>query len=145
MPTNEELRRQSGAAQEAARRAQGQANQNNRRAGGASMEASRRGATVVEEVNRLIAPPRTTRKLPTLQPVGASAAGRSRADYTPPRALPVSGGIAGPLVELDYSLREYWSTGLLSSDGMFTDYAIAKIVLTDAEERVVEITLAPPL
>ncbi|MNR63363.1 hypothetical protein D3C85_1856560 [compost metagenome] len=53
-------------------------------------------------------------------------------------------GIASPLTETDASAREYWPSGLRSSDGLFTLPAIKKMVLADANGSEVIIQLADP-
>jgi hypothetical protein len=117
-----------------------------RRAIGKRIEAERRGESVVEDLNRLITPSRQRRTLRAVQPVGAVPVTRGRGNYTPPPAAP-GGGIASPLTENNYALREvYDPLYLTTSDGVMVWEFLPpkKIIFTDANgAEVVEIYAEP--
>lgn len=119
-----------------------------RRAIGSRIEAERRGESVVEDLNRLITPTRQRRTLRTVQPVGALPVTRGRGNYVPPPATNTGGGIASPLTEANYALREFHdSRYLFSADGVFVweMKPVSKIVMTDANgETVQQIFASPP-
>ncbi|MDP2746205.1 hypothetical protein [Pseudomonas sp.] len=118
-----------------------------RRAIGKRIEAERRGESVVEDLNRLITPARQRRTLRTVQPVGAVPVTRGRGNYTPPPATSPGGGIAGPLTEQSYALREFHdSQYLFTADGVFVwEFGPPKkLVLTDANGATIPIDLASP-
>lgn len=144
MATNEELRRASGKAMEAARRDSGKAMEANRRASGDAMTERRTGRAVTADINALATPPRTRKTLSTVEPRGALPAQRGRGEYTAP-STGGGGGIASPLVEQSYALREYWPNGEYSNDGLLTLPAAKKLVLTDADGAEVIINLASPV
>jgi len=88
-----------------------------------------------ELVNGLQGP--ETSPLPTLRPEeprgGIPAArGYVEKQYQPGSGGSGSAGIASPITEPDFSAREYYSTGLRSSDGLFFLPAVKKIVMQDA-------------
>lgn len=150
MPTNEQLRRASGAAMEANRRAIGTNMEQSRRASGAAMEANRRGQQVVEDLNRITTTAPQRKTLRRVEPVGALPASRGRGSYKAPPAT-TGGGIASPLTENVVSsggklmpVREYWPAGMTSSDGLFVLPSIKTLNLTDAEGSPVQISLANP-
>lgn len=118
-----------------------------RRAIGSRIEAERRGESVVEDLNRLITPARQRRTLRTVQPVGALPVTRGRGNYTPPPASSSGGGIASPLTEQDYALREFHAPKYLStSDGLITFEIrpVSKIVMTDANDIAHAFNYASP-
>jgi hypothetical protein len=137
-------RRASGAANEAARRAIGTNNEAARRAIDARMQAERRGESVADDLNRLVRTQPARKTLRPVQPVGAIPAASSRADYKPPAAS-TGGGIASPVTEPDFSVREYWPSGLVSSDGLFVLPAIKKVVAADANGAEVIFEYASPV
>jgi hypothetical protein len=102
-----------------------------RKAIGKRIEAERRGESMVEDINRLVTPTKPRRTLRPVPPVGAVPAGQGRADYTPPAANG-GAGLESPITETDFTTREFWPTGLVSSDGLFFLPAVKKIVATDA-------------
>ncbi|WNF45810.1 hypothetical protein RHP75_15705 [Pseudomonas sp. SG20056] len=118
-----------------------------RRAIGKRIEAERRGESVVEDLNRLITPSRQRRTLRAVQPVGAVPVSRGRGIYTPPPAAP-GGGIASPLTEANYALREFHDARYLqSSDGVFVweFLPVKKIIQTDDNGATVEQVFAEPV
>ena len=118
-----------------------------RRAIGQRIVAERRGESVVEDINRLITPTRVRRTLRTVPAVGSLPTTRGRGNYTPPPPA-VGGGIASPLTETDYALREFHpSMYLQSADGIFVweMKPPAKIVMTDANGATVEQVFAVPV
>lgn len=130
--TNAEKRRASGAANEAARRAGDGAAA--RRASGDAMIERRTGRTQVDEINALVNQPRVRKQLKTIGPRGALPAQTSPGTDTPnPKASPGGGGLASPLTEPSFAAREFWPTGLRSSDGLFFLPAEKKVVMQDAE------------
>ena len=144
MATLAEQRRAIGANNEAARRAIGTNNEAARRAIGQRIEAERRGTAVVEDINRLQQPAPVRRTLRTIQPLGALPPARGVGTYKPPPPAPTGGGIASPLTEPDYAAREWWPSGLASSDGLFVLPALKKVVLQDANSAEVIIEYAGP-
>lgn len=118
-----------------------------RRAIGQRIVAERRGESVVEDLNRLITPTRQRRSLRPVPAVGALPVARGRGNYTPPPPA-VGGGIASPLTETDYALREFHpSRYLQSADGIFV-WEIkppSKIVMSDANGATVEQVFAVPV
>ncbi|MBU1282701.1 MAG: hypothetical protein KJ989_12940 [Gammaproteobacteria bacterium] len=117
-----------------------------RRAIGQSIVAERRGESVVEDLNRLIAPTRVRRTLRSVPALGALPVARGRGNYTPPPAQG-GGGIASPLEEQDYSARTFHAARYLeTSDGIFTLELSppAKIVMTDADDVNHDFNYASP-
>lgn len=143
MATLEQQRRASGAAMESSRRASGRAMEQSRRAGGARMEAERRGSDIADDMQRLGAPERQPRRLGVVPVAGSVPAARGRGTYKP-SSTGTGGGIASPLTESAASAREYWPSGLTSSDGLFVLPAIKKLVMTDVNGAEVVIQLANP-
>jgi len=141
--TNEQLRRLSGAANAVGREAIGSANPDARRAAGDSMIERRTGKAQADDVNALVAPPRPRRTLRTVEPRGALPAKRGVGAYQAPPAA--TGGIASPLTEQNFALREYWPNGEYSNDGLLTLPAAKKLVLADADGAEVIINLAQPV
>lgn len=144
MATLEEQRRASGQAMQDARRANGQRIEAERRAIGNRMIEERTGKAVADDINRLTTPPRQRKTLRTIQPVGGIPAGRGRADYKAP-ANSSTAGIASPITEPDYAEREFWASGLVSSDGLFFLPAVKKIVAQDANAAEVIFEYAQPV
>jgi hypothetical protein len=141
--TNEQRRRASGAANTAERRASDGGSA--RKAAGDAMVERRTGKSQVEQINAVMAPPKLRKPLNTLAPRGALPAQTSPGIDTPnPVAGGAGGGIASPLAEGNYALREYWPNGQYSNDGLLTIPAIKKIELTDADGNPVTVNLAQP-
>lgn len=135
------------ATQEQRRRAIGTANETERRAIGARIEAERRGERLVDDINSTVRPERQGNTLPTLEPRGTLPAKRGRGTYDPATAGGTA-GIASPLKEKTATVdgkevpqREYWSTGLKSSDGLFLIPSIKTLNLVDANGADVQIQL----
>lgn len=144
----ESERKASGTAIVSSRRATGQQINSERQATGAGMEAERRtiGRQITEDLNRLVMTPTQPKKLAPLEKRGALEAKTGQSVYDPKNApRPGGGGIASPLTEPDYSKREYWPAGILSSDGLFQSPAIKVLKLTDADGAEVVINLAQPV
>lgn len=140
-------RRASGLSMEEQRRAIGKNNQDSRRAIGKANEDSRRGtAQLVDDLNRLTVPTKEPRRLRTVQPRGSLPATRGTATNAPkPIASTGGGGIASPLTEPDYSVREFWAEGIVSSDGLFFMPAVKKIVMQDANGESATFEYAQPV
>lgn len=144
---------------ESDRRGSGASAAASRQAGGASVLAERKvigssisgdssagsGSQIKDDINRLVAPKRQSTSLPVLAARGAVPATKGKGTYNPKNAPATGGGIASPLTEADYTKREYWTNGLLSSDGLFTIPSIKKLVLTDANGGEAVINLAQPI
>lgn len=157
--TNEQRRRDSGAAMEASRRnsgeameksrrQSGQAMEASRRAGGAAMEARRRGQQVVEDINSLATPPVQRKTLRTIGPVGALPPRRGSGVYQAPAAGGgTGGGIASPLIEKTKTVegeqvpdRSYYESVLLpTTDGLVWARwrSVKTIRMTDANGETV--------
>jgi hypothetical protein len=119
-----------------------------RKAIGASISgdsAAGSGSQIKEDINRLVSPKRQSSSLPVLESRGAVPATKGKGTFNPKNAPATGGGIASPLTETDFTKREYWSNGLLSSDGLFTIPSIKKLVLTDANGGQAVINLAQPI
>lgn len=101
----------------------------------------RTGAASVDEINTIVDQPRIRPTLRPVNPRGSISAERGRGVYTPPAT---GGGIASPLTEAEIASREYWASGLKSSDGLFVLPAIKTLNLTDANGAAVRIELANP-
>ena len=108
------------------------------------MRQSRTGQDMVTSLNRLTTRPRERKSLRPLDPQGLLAARRGTAPWVEGRPNSSGTGVAWPLTEADFSLREYHPDGQLSSDGLFMIPAIKKIVLTDADGKLGTVYLAEP-
>ncbi|WP_165681095.1 hypothetical protein [Metapseudomonas otitidis] len=75
-----------------------------------------------------------------LEPRGALTGKRVSVAYTKPKTG--GGGIAGPLIETDGTLRTWWPNGFASTDGLLVLPAIKTLVLKDANGERVEVQLA---
>lgn len=133
------------------RRAIGTRNEAERRAIGTRNAAERRGEQLVEDINRTVQPSRQGNTLPTLEPKGTLPAKRGRGTWeeSGATAAGTGTGIASPLKEKttlvdgqNVPQREYWSTGLKSSDGLFLIPSIKTLNLVDANGADVQIQLA---
>lgn len=99
----------------------------------------------VRNLNALVST-RTRRELNQLEPRGALKGKRVSAAYREP-VRQGGGGLAGPLNELDYGLREFHDARYLqTSDGIFVwDFGpVKKLVLTDANGDTLPVGLANP-
>lgn len=143
MPTLAEQRRAIGEQNEKARRAAGKAMADARRALGDAMITRRTGRTEVDDINAVVTPPRTRRSLPALQPRGGVPAQVGTGNYTAPAAT--GAGLASPVTEPNYALREYWPNGLVSSDGLFFLPAIKKVVMEDTNGAEAVFEYAQPV
>lgn len=114
-----------------------------RQAIGQGMIEERTGKQVAEDINRLVTPARQRRSLPAVPAVGAVPASKGRGEYKPPPAT--TGGIASPITEPDFTAREFWPTGLRSSDGLFFLPAEKKVVAKDANGAEVIFEYAEPV
>lgn len=102
---------------------------------------------IKQDINALVEPPRQSRSLPPVEPVGGYPSGRGIAAYQAGSgAGGGGGGIASPLTETDASTREYWDESVyLSGDYLvgiilkplkqinMTDDAGAPVVMRYAE------------
>lgn len=132
--TNEQRRRASGAANAANRQGSGAANAAERRAGGAAMIERRTGKSQVDEINSVVVQPKARKTLKAISPRGPLPAQTSPGADTPNPARNTGGaGLASPLTEPSFAAREFWPTGLVSSDGLFFLPAEKKVVMQDAE------------
>ena len=127
---------------ESDRRAIGTALTASRSAISASMQASR-ASTFKRDLNALETGTRKTVELSTVEEKGARPATRGVSVYVAPSSG-TGGGISSPLTETDFAAREYWSGGVMSSDGIFMIPAIKTIALTDADGAAVVVNLAEP-
>ena len=138
-------RRANGARIESERRAIGTRIESERRAIGRRIESERTGAAVQEDINSLVRPVVVRKQLATVPSIGALPLKRGRADYKAPAASSSGSGVAWPLTEADFTKREYWPGGAMTSDGIFMIPAIKKIELTDADGAVSSVYLADPV
>jgi len=112
-----------------------------------NIEAERRGKSVVDDLGRLAQPSQQRRSLRPVQPVGALPTARGRGVYVAPPAASTGGGIASPLTETDYALREFHATRfVISADGVFVweFQPVSKITMADANGATVEQIFASP-
>lgn len=142
MATLEEQRRASGQAMQNSRRANGQRIEDERRAIGNRMIEERTGKSVAADLNRLTAPQQQHRRLKPVAAVGGVPAGVGRGVYKAPAAT--TAGIASPLTEQDYALRQFWAGGMPSSDGLLVLPAWKRVVMTDANGAEVIFEYAEP-
>lgn len=107
------------------RRASGAAIEASRRGGGDAMIERRTGKSVAEDINALAAPPRQSKALRSVGPIGALPARRGSGVYSA-SATSTGGGIASPLLEgssgVGASLAREYHAGitLTSSDGLIS-------------------------
>ena len=120
-----------------------------RRSSGTAMESARRasGAAIAADLRALSKTNTEERKLRTLSARGAQPAKRGRADWKAPAATGTGGGIASPLTEGSYAVREFHPARYLSSsDGLFVWQfePPKKIVMADAnDEEVIQLFAVP--
>lgn len=144
---SESERRAIGTANERNRRASGAAMESSRRAIGTTMEAERRGSgtQIADDIQRLGGVQRRTTSLSPLEKRGAAPAQSGVGLWDPKNVPGKSGGIASPLTEGDYTKREYWPDGILSSDGLFNMPALKTLVMTDNDGASVTVNFAKPV
>lgn len=149
-------RRASGKTMVDARRASGKSMADDRRASGTAMAADRRqsgkdmaserrasGKAFRDDLRALADSETENRALPPARERPPMPAARGVATYTPPPVAPsTGGGIASPLIEVDFALREYHEEGIRSSDGLFTLPSIKKMVMRDANNEQVVLMFA---
>lgn len=140
MASLQEQRQAIAAGMAASRQATGAAE---RRATGQRIIEERTGKAVAEDINRLVNQPRQRRSLRTVPPVGAVPAGKGRGTYTEPTSG--TAGIASPITEPDFAVREFWANGLVSSDGLLFLPAVKKVVAADANGAEVIFEYAQPV
>lgn len=114
-----------------------------RRATGEAMVSRRTGRNEVEDLNAVITQPRQRTTLRSVEPRGSVPAQVGRGNYTAPPAT--SAGLASPVTEPSFAAREYWPTGLVSSDGLFFLPAPKKIVMQDANAAEAVFEYAEPV
>ena len=134
--TNEQRRQQSGRDMEFNRQQSGRNMEESRRASGRKMRDDMRA---LAENNRL------ERTLPVLPVRGKQPAKRGSAVWQGGEPSSGGGGIASPLTEQHFITREYWETGIPSSDGLFMFPAPKKVIMTDANDAKVIFEYAEPL
>lgn len=105
---------------------------------------SRRANELINDLSSLLPPPSP----PTLrreEPRGGIPAARGYAErnYQPGNDTGTA-GIASPITEQHFSTREYWETGIPSSDGLFFYPAPKKVKMTDATGAEVIFDYADP-
>lgn len=127
MATLADQRRAIAEGMRASRRATGEAE---RRATGEAMVRRRTGRDDVDDINAVVRQPRQRTALPTVAPRGGVPAQAGTGNYTAPPAT--GAGLASPVTEPSFAAREYWPTGLVSSDGLFFLPAPKTIVMQDA-------------
>lgn len=143
MATLEQRRRANGERIQNERRANGERIEAERRAIGNRMIEERTGKSVADDLNRLTTPQQQRRSLPSVPTVGAVPAGKGRGEYVPKAAT--TAGIASPISEPDFAVREFWPTGLASSDGLFFLPAVKKVIAADANGAEVIFEYADPV
>ena len=143
MATLEQQRRANGERIQNERRANGERIEAERRAIGNRMIEERTGKSVADDLNRLVQPARQRSSLRSVPAVGAVPARVGRGSYKEPAAT--TGGIASPISEPDFAVREFWPTGLASSDGLFFLPAVKKVVAEDANGAEVIFEYADPV
>lgn len=131
--SNESARRGLGNSNEVARRGLGQGNEAARRNLGSAMVERRTGQSLVDEINSVVVQPRSRKALKTITARGALPAQTSPGVDRPNPPPTTGGGLASPVTEPSYAAREFWPTGLRSSDGLFFLPAEKKVVMQDAE------------
>lgn len=92
-------------------------------------------------ITRQTEPPTLRRE----EPRGGIPSARGYAQYNyQPGSSTGGGGIASPLVEADFSAREWWPLGIPSTDGLLYFPAPKKITMTDANGAEVVLEYAEP-
>lgn len=107
--------------------------------------------SLVDDLNALIQT-RVRQALATVEARGGLAGQRGVGSFTEPESKGGStAGIASPLKETTKEVdgkqvpdREYWASGLTSSDGLFILPAIKTLNMTDANQAKVQFQLADP-
>jgi len=121
----------------------------NERAGGIrgrlNARAQRLAEGLARNLSEIIDRPPTPPTLRREEPRGGipSARGYAQSNYQPGSSTG-GGGIASPLTEQHFSTREYWGTGIPSSDGLFLYPAPKKVKMTDATGAEVIFDYADP-
>lgn len=136
--TNEQRRRAIGKANAAERRASDGAAA--RRQIGQSMIERRTGKSQVEQINAVVAPPRTRTSLPPIAPRGGQAGQVGTGTYSAPPSTG-GGGIASPLAAQSRTFSDepvYVET--FDGSGLFRVSQVATLTLLDAENNEVLIT-----
>ena len=114
-----------------------------RRATGEAMVSRRTGRDEVDDLNAVISQPRQRTTLRSVEPRGSVPAQVGRGSYTAPSAA--GAGLASPVNEPSFAAREFWPTGLVSSDGLFFLPAPKKIVMQDANGAEAVFEYAQPV
>lgn len=134
------------------RRASGRAMEANRRAIDGAMRAARQ-STFKRDLNALESGTTARRSgaLRSVESRGGVPSSTARVDYTPPASTGGGGGIASPLTEktklqdgAPVADRQYYSAGLVSSDGLLVLPATKKLTFTDANGAEVVMDFATP-
>ena len=116
-----------------------------------NMVAKRTGRNIQSDLNALQPSPRKQAGLRPLEPRGSRPATSSPAQSRPEPSNTPTGGIASPLTEKTKTVgtsqvadREYYATGLPSSDGLFILPAIKKMTFLDANGAEAVFDFATP-
>ncbi|WP_044871975.1 hypothetical protein [Pseudomonas sp. LFM046] len=106
-----------------------------------------RSSTTRRDLNSLETKRRQIRELVTLERRGLRPATKGRGTWDPntPKIGGGGGGVAWPLTEPSFAAREYWPTGLWSSDGILMIPAPKTIHLVDADGTEGALNLANPV
>ena len=123
MTTQAERRRQIGADNKNARQASGRAMRDDMRA--------------------LSETPKVREPLPVVPKRGSMDAARGRGIWSGAEPSTGGGGIASPLTETP-DAREYYASGVKSSDGLFFIPAIKTMIMRDADNELIPIYFAEP-
>lgn len=117
--------------------------ESDRKASGARLEQNRLaiGKRLSDDLNRVVNPKKAAEPLKVLEKRGSKPAETGTGPYKGTAPPTSSGGIASPLTE---QAREYFPTGVRSSDGLFQIPAIKIIQLLDADGAQVVINLKMP-
>lgn len=121
--------------------------ESDRRASGVAIEAERRGSgnQIASDLSRLGGVTRKQTALSLLSPRGTLDAKKGVGMWDPANVPTTGGGIASPLSETDFTAREYWPVGQLSSDGLFNFPALKTLKMTDNDGAEVILNFAQPV
>ncbi|MCQ4311683.1 hypothetical protein NAV33_07215 [Pseudomonas stutzeri] len=115
-----------------------------RRAGGDAMVERRTGKKLVDDVNAITKSESAPKLLPSVPSRGGLPTSVGVGTFKGGGAQQ-SGGAAGPFTEEDYTKREWWASGLPSSDGLLVFPAEKKVLMTDGNGAEVVFNYAEPV